>query len=104
MKCCGVPSLCEKPCFHTFGEKTAMQVPHVSDPVHPTNPHWVLNDIRFYPAPKGVELLCLTKTGRLVISFATEDTVAWGYKPQAPQTVKARERALAKHNLLKAHD
>jgi hypothetical protein len=59
---------------------------------HPTNPATPAYDIRYFTPPKGAELICYTAQGRLIISTVTEDTIAWGYKLDIPESVKERRK------------
>ena len=60
----------------------------MSDPLHPTNPDWILFDPAVNQPPKEVHLLLVTAGGVLVIGPWHEGCIAWGYKPQLPASVK----------------
>lgn len=62
----------------------------MSDPAHPTNPEWVLEDPLIKPAPLGVNLILVNEGGSLITGHWYEGAIAWGYKPKVPETVKAR--------------
>jgi len=74
----------------------------MSDPKHPTNRDWVLNDPLIDQAPAGVSLMLINAGGSLVIGLWTDDCLAWGKKPIIPASVKARQsekmRALMRQN------
>lgn len=62
----------------------------MSDPRHPTNAEWVLEDPVLNPAPKGVILILVNEGGSLITGQWYEGAIAWGFKPKVPETVKAR--------------
>jgi len=62
----------------------------VSDPLHPTNAEWVLQDPVLNPAPRGVNLILVNEGGSLITGQWYEGAIAWGLKPKLPETVKAR--------------
>jgi len=65
----------------------------MSDPAHPTNETWELFDPEIYSPPRGVNLLMINPGGVLIVGTWIESSVAWGFKPRIPQTVKDRMEA-----------
>ena len=66
----------------------------MSDPRHPTNDGWFLNDPVEFPPPRGGEsLLLINPGGVLIIGPWADGCLAWGRKPKIPDSVKARETA-----------
>lgn len=63
----------------------------MSDPNHPTNKDWVLNDPLLESPPVGSSLLLINAGGSLIIGPWTSDCLAWGRKPVIPTSVKERE-------------
>lgn len=63
----------------------------MADPRHPTARVTELFDPVLNPPPRnGEHLLLINPGGVLIIGPWSEGCMAWGYKPQIPETVKAR--------------
>lgn len=62
----------------------------MSDSQHPTNMTWELFDPQIKPPPLGVSLLMINPGGVLIVGPWCEGSIAWGYKPRIPETVKRR--------------
>jgi hypothetical protein len=62
-----------------------------TDPHHPTNKAWVMNDPLVIPPPtNGESLLVIQQGGVLITSPWDNGYWAWAYKPAIPQSVKDR--------------
>jgi hypothetical protein len=65
----------------------------MSDPKHPTNPAWVMEDPLINPPPRGEELLMVNSGGSLIKGLWDPTCIAWSRKPKVPQSVKDRMTA-----------
>lgn len=75
------------------------------DPLHITNPDWVLFDPVDETSPDfkrpqaGEEILMVNEGGKLIIGQWYPGAIAWGHKPKIPASVKARMSAQTKARL-----
>ena len=62
----------------------------MADPAHPTRQDWLMYDPEEVPPPLGVSLLVLNEGGVLHVTQWYDGALAWAFKPNVPESVKAR--------------